>query len=243
MDDWGELGDFELSDLMDDSPETDRRDSEVLVAEAAARGEKVTVLERSRRRLVKYLDYHFQRIGNVSELMDPPKPGEQYRLVTQQGFNTFTFIVWLIERFGRIDSLDVVTFNMNEGTISALMHLLDGGGIHQLRIVVSDSIKFRMPERVEQLRREFSRRRDSGRFDVCFVWNHAKIALIAIGTDRFVIEGSGNFSSNAEIEQYLFENNADVYDFHREWLNDALFGERRGARHELLLGEGRGQED
>jgi len=73
----------------------DRRDSEELVQEAEESGEDVYALERSQRKLIKYLDFHYERIRNVEDLVDPPKLNEQYRLVTQKGFNTFTFILYL----------------------------------------------------------------------------------------------------------------------------------------------------
>jgi len=227
--------DLDFSILDDGEAIEDRRDSEELVQEAEESGEDVYALERSQRKLIKYLDFHYERIRNVEDLVDPPKLNEQYRLVTQKGFNTFTFILYLLKKFKHIDNLDIITFNMNEGTISALMHLLDKGSVGHLRCVISDSIKFRMPNRVAQLRQEHEARKGTGRFDCAFVWNHAKIALVAIGDNRFVIEGSGNFSSNAEIEQYVFENNPTAYEFHKDWINDALFHDMgRGVRREIL---------
>lgn len=38
--------------------------------------------------------------------------------------------------------------------------------------------------------------------------------------EYFVIEGSGNLSDNARIEQYLFEQCKETYDFHVSWMQD-----------------------
>lgn len=220
--------------VADDFTFLHERDRSGLIAEAERRGERTQLLDKPRAKLERLLEFHAMRVSAVSELIHLPKPGEQWRLVTQQHFNTFTFILDLVKRRGRIDELDIVTFNVNEPTIDALCGLFDQGRVKVLRMVISDSIKFRMPKRVLQIRAAFEERKETGRFKVVFCWNHAKIALASVGNDRYVIEGSGNFSNNAEIEQYLYENNRASYDFHRSWLTDVIFNERRGARHEVL---------
>lgn len=212
----------------------DRRDSEELVEESKKKGTYKQILDPARARQITHYETNFLRITNIEQLITLPLPNQQWRIVTQQHFNTFTFILYILKHRGNIDSLDIITFNINQPTISNLLDLFDSGKIKQLSITISDSVKFRMPERVTQLREAFKSRRHTGRFFVSFVWNHAKIALIAIDKDRYVIEGSGNFSSNAEIEQYVFENNRYSYIFHRRWLNVALFGDRGGKRRELL---------
>ena len=36
--------------------------------------------------------------------------------------------------------------------------------------------------------------------------------------NHYVVEGSGNMSQNGQYEQYIFENNKPVYDFHKNWM-------------------------
>lgn len=182
----------------------------------------------------KYFSMHVQKISTLKDLTELPAKDEQFRLITQQHFNTFTFILYIIEKHGQINDLDVITFNINEGTILALLDLLDRKIILNLRIVISDSVKFRMPQRVEQLKKAYEDRKESGNFMVLFVWNHSKIAIAKTGENYYIIEGSGNFSSNAEIEQYIFENNKEMYEFHKGWINDVLFSDHRGKRLEYL---------
>ena len=53
--------------------------------------------------------------------------------------------------------------------------------------------------------------------------NHAKITCIKDGVGNFfVMEGSGNLSDNAKIEQLLFENNRDSFEFHAGWIREAV---------------------
>jgi len=39
---------------------------------------------------------------------------------------------------------------------------------------------------------------------------------------HIVFEGSGNLSDNARIEQYILENNKQAYEFHKNWIMEAM---------------------
>ena len=53
---------------------------------------------------------------------------------------------------------------------------------------------------------------------VAYCWTHAKVIAASIGDNRYVIEGSGNLSTNARIEQYVVENSEQMYDHHVNWM-------------------------
>ena len=56
-----------------------------------------------------------------------------------------------------------------------------------------------------------------------FAWNHTKIIGIKTANNEYyVAEGSGNMSNNARIEQYLFEQSKESYDFHKSWIKDII---------------------
>jgi hypothetical protein len=104
--------------------------------------------------------------------------------------------------------------------------------IGSLKIVISDSINFRMPERIREMKAEYEKKRFN--FELELVWNHTKIALIKCKENYYVIEGSGNYSDNSEIEQYRFENNKQSYDFHKDWIEKQVFEKRLKKRHEIM---------
>ena len=52
--------------------------------------------------------------------------------------------------------------------------------------------------------------------------NHTKIILFQIGDNYYTIEGSANFSSNPRIEQYNMINDRQLYEFHKQWMDDIL---------------------
>jgi len=56
-----------------------------------------------------------------------------------------------------------------------------------------------------------------------FYHSHAKIFLAKTKCDKYIVfEGSGNLSDNARLEQYLFENNKETYEFHKNWIENIL---------------------
>jgi hypothetical protein len=99
---------------------------------------------------------------------------------------------------------------MNTRITEALIKLMDKKKIGNIRLFVSDSLKFRVP-RVAELLDDLMLKREN--FTVFYAWNHSKIALIRCADKHIIFEGSGNFSQNAQFEQYLLMTSKKVYDF------------------------------
>jgi len=70
---------------------------------------------------------------------------------------------------------------------------------------------------------------------IAFTWNHCKIGLIKTKENYYVIEGSGNYSENEEVEQYIFENLKESYYFdYDNLLQRLLIRATQGKRTEIL---------
>jgi hypothetical protein len=221
---------IEFEDDDDDEPVIDRRDSDELVAEAESRGEVEKI--RSNAKFVKYRNLHFQKLQNVKQLTRLPAPGEQFRLITQEAFNAYTFILYILEK-ETIEFMHLSTFNIKETIIDALFDLLKTNAIRSLRLMISESVRFRMPKRIEQLETLFARYKHTHDIKVKLNWNHSKIILIKTNQNNFYcIEGSGNLSDNAQIEQYIVDNNEDLYNFHKSWMDEA-YTQNRLKREEI----------
>jgi hypothetical protein len=205
----------------------DRRDSDILVAEAEARGEVISKVATEAAR-VKYHSRHYAIAQRIEDLIGKlPQPGEQLAVITQGAFHMYPLLLHMLDR-GKAQEIWIATFNMRGELAASLFGMLDTGQVQKLRIMISDSIRHRMPERIAQLRSLTERHAAAG-FDcqTKLNWNHAKLMLVAIGADRFVVEGSGNFSDNAQIEQYRIDNSADLYDFHRGWMEREFQADRK----------------
>ena len=48
---------------------------------------------------------------------------------------------------------------------------------------------------------------------------HAKVTLIKQKNNYYIITGSGNFNTNARIEQYTIRNNKGLYNFYKQWMD------------------------
>ncbi len=56
--------------------------------------------------------------------------------------------------------------------------------------------------------------------DCNFCVSHCKIMCAKRGDNYFTIEGSGNLSGNARIEQYVMANSREIFEFHSEWIKN-----------------------
>ncbi|MEI6577709.1 MAG: hypothetical protein WCO63_16150 [Bacteroidota bacterium] len=163
----------------------------------------------------KFHDIHSIRVESIKSLVgNVPNPGECFFLWTVKSFNAFTFIPYFVKEHKVIEELILSTYSISVRILESLTHLLERGKVEKIHILISDSIKFRLPKVQEQLALLCSQR--PGQFTVSYAWNHSKICLIKTPHGCFLVEGSGNFSENAQHEQYVFLNIQEVYDFRKE---------------------------
>jgi len=166
--------------------------------------------DRSACKAVKFVDSHMQKVKNIKDLTGRlPLRNEAFFLWTLNSFNAFTFIVYVIKHCGKIDDLSFSTYSINDRILTSLVKWYDRGEIQNVNISISDSIKQRNPRIFDQLESQ-SLTRD---ININYTWNHSKVTLMKTANDHFVVEGSGNFSENAQHEQYLFANDQNLYDF------------------------------
>ncbi|MGI8542033.1 MAG: hypothetical protein ACR2MD_00970, partial [Aridibacter sp.] len=148
-----------------------------------------------------------------------PKKNEQIRIITQKSFNAFALLLLIIQKY-KISELYLAIYRIDKNSVEGLKNLILDGQIKQATIVISSF--FRSSKKAETWHNnlvEFAQKTKN--IKVVYCWNHAKIlAVKTVCKQYFVIEGSGNLSDNARIEQYLFENRKETFEFHRDWIND-----------------------
>lgn len=160
----------------------------------------------------KFVDIHTQKIQNIKDLTGRlPIENEAFFLWTLNSFNAFTFIVYVIKTCGRVNDLTLSTYSINNRILTSLVKWYDKGFIDNVNISISDSVIQRNPRVYDQLQSQSASRN----IKVNYCWNHSKVTLMKTNDHHFVVEGSGNFSENAQHEQYLFTNNQMLYDFRR----------------------------
>lgn len=157
----------------------------------------------------------FQNINNLTELIKKlPEQDECFFLETAKSFNAFSFVNLLIQERGCIDELFIATYSINTQFINSLQCYILEGKITKFNLLITDSIKHRMPKIYESLMAIASK---NSNFNVTLKWSHKKVICARVKDDYYVIEGSGNLSDNSAIEQYLFTNCKALYGFRRNF--------------------------
>lgn len=165
------------------------------------------------RYISKYVATHFEKIANLNEdLVRVPSPGEFFFLQSDSSFNAFTFVMLIAKSFP-IKEMYASTYSLNREVVDALMELHDRGAIEQLTLLVNDGMISRNPVTMDNLKGMASSRPN---VQVFLAWVHAKVCIIRTHHAHFVVEGSGNWSKNAQYEQYTFANDEGLYNFRKE---------------------------
>ena len=153
----------------------------------------------------------FKDIGNF-ELSEKI----QYRLITEKSFNAIVVINFILNNYD-IDEITIAIYRMNQKAVNKLKEIIEQNNI-KLTILLSSF--FRENKRYERWAEElitFSKNNNNA--NVYFAWSHAKVCLIKTKCGKHIVfEGSGNLSDNARIEQYILENNKQIFEFHNEWI-------------------------
>lgn len=161
----------------------------------------------------KFINTHVFKVESLKQLVkNNISPGEIFFLWTLNSFNAFTFIPFVIKNSGIINELIICTYSINRRIIDSLMRFVESKRILSVTIFISDSIKYRLPAVFDHLQAITLEKEN---IVVKYAWNHSKIALARSMENYFVFEGSGNFSENAQYEQYILLNSKNVYEFRR----------------------------
>ncbi len=160
-----------------------------------------------------FLNRHMERIDRVNDLVRIPQEGEVFFIYTENAFNAFTFIPWLAERYF-IQEIHASTYSISRRVVEALQQLHTAGRIGEVTLLISDSMVKRNPLTIDVLEAVV---KSNAAFRTIYTWNHSKVTLLHARLDEvdfhLVLEGSGNWSENAQIEQYTLTNSKEVYDF------------------------------
>lgn len=197
-----ELDSFNLDDYSDDSI-----------------NEKI-IKEKSIKRIIKNDEVHYLKAKSLKQLCIKPKPNEQYRIITEKQFNAYAFILYILET-EIIEKLSIAIYRINEPTVQSIIKLIDSKKIKVANFVISSFFnQTKRPEQWALLLKSYCEKSKVCRHR--YTHNHAKVILIQTKENYYVFEGSGNMSDNARIEQYIFENNKQVYNFHLSWIEEIM---------------------
>jgi len=143
-----------------------------------------------------------------------PKKGEQLRLITTSAFNSIAIIKHIADQ-EKIISAKLVIFAINQSAAKILIELKNEGKLNNCILVISSIRNAGIKDKsiaVEMLK---------DHFEIIFITSHAKINILETEKGNYYsIEGSGNFSYNARLKQYIIDNDKKLFDFSNEWIKE-----------------------
>lgn len=174
---------------------------------------------------LKFLKKRMLQIKHISDLLETiPEKEEIVIIQTENAFSAFDYVLYMIKKFGTIDQLILSTFNMGEKVANSFVHQIKEGNIKEADILVNNKFK-----EAESDRKKFediiSIGKQNGKIKLHFDQNHTKNILIRIGENHFVWFGSGNSSSNSEMEDYIWFIDKEVFDYKKRFLLKSLGNE------------------
>ncbi len=159
-----------------------------------------------------------------------PKKNEITCVRTQSQLNLLTLFLHIINKENQIEFLSIQSYTINEKTIFALLNLMKEKKILKLQLIITETASFRTPKAYKLLKDVFSKMNN---VNLVFYWVHSKVNLIKTKKNYYVLDGSGNFSMNAQIEHYNIINSKELFDFDMKWQDNFFFGEKLRKNHEI----------
>lgn len=166
-------------------------------------------------------DIHYKKAATLEALCQRPKPGEQWRIITEKQFNSYALILSVLQDTD-INRLWLSFYSINTATAESIINLVETGRIKQANLIMSVFfIAKKTPPKPIMALKSFSESNPNLR--AAFVYNHSKVCAIETADgNHYVFEGSGNCTDNARIEQFVYENNRQTYDFHSGWMEQLI---------------------
>jgi len=199
MNDWGEINtnwDDEVSEIYDNSKDENGN------------------LYLSDKLFKKFAKKNADTIKKVAEI-GLPKKGEQLRLITTNCFNTISIIDFISRKEKIIDAIFVI-FAINRSAARILIQMKNDSRLRNAKFIISSIRNAGHKSKsiaVDMLKKHFT--------DLIYVNSHAKISILKTEKNNYyTIEGSGNFSFNGRIEQYIIDNDKQLYDFSKKWIKE-----------------------
>lgn len=173
------------------------------------KGAKLAMLDALKREEVKQI------------LRTKPEPGVSLHIVSNGAFDYFSFVPVLVDLLGgSCDALYASSWTMNRNCVLQLFGLFDRGAIRKINMLVGKYFVRRESAVFATLLNGIRARGQRFRaFE-----NHTKITLLSRPEtgDFIVVEGSANWCSNVRAEQSVINNDRELFEFHRAWMDKYL---------------------
>lgn len=160
-----------------------------------------------------------KREGVEKLITELPSRGESLHIVSNGSFDYFTIIPQIINLSGNaVDEFYFTTWTMSRENVTQIIDLYDRGVFKKVTALTGEYFRTRESKVWSLLSDSLEARKQR----VFSSKNHSKVTLLKIGGEHYIIEGSANFTANPRIEQFILSNSEELFNFHKEWLEEIL---------------------
>lgn len=122
----------------------------------------------------------------------------------------------LVEKQWIAKEMTISTLSMSQDNVDSLHNLLTLGYIENLNLIISDF--YYSHNRHQMIPYIYEKLDIDNRFQLAVAGSHVKICIFKTNNDKFVtIHGSANLRSSANMEQFMIEDNLELYQFNKDW--------------------------
>lgn len=166
----------------------------------------------------KNRDADFEEI--IQEIGGLPKQHE-YQLYKSNGLSDTGSIFKHIARQGKIDTLYLSTWIISRSNIDFLIEQIRSENTKQIVFIVSTRLKQLKKSDYAYLVEQFKQYPERIKFRVCN--SHAKtFSVNDFEGNYYTVTGSGNWTENPRIENYIILNDKFAYDHNKDWMLELI---------------------
>lgn len=170
-------------------------------------------------KIAKDLPAHRIKYSNARKLAEEIKleNGMRYDCIVSGNFIFGDFIeAFITHNNAKCKQMTVSTLSLDQNNVDSFANLLNNGYVDELNLILSDY--FFAHERRALIPYIYDKLDIDNRFQLASAGSHTKVVLFeTLGGKKIVIHGSANLRSSSSIEQFVIEENPDVYDFHLDY--------------------------
>ena len=146
----------------------------------------------------------------------------RYNCIVSGNFIFGDFIeAFIVVNNAKCEEVTISTLSLDQNNVDSLHNLIVGGFIDKLDMIVSDY--FYSHERGSLIPYMYRNLDIDSKFQLAVAGSHAKVCLIKTqGGKYIVIHGSANLRSSSNIEQFVIEENEELYQFWLEYHNKII---------------------
>jgi len=171
-----------------------------------------------KKHMIKY--EHADKLGKELHL----KKGERYDVIVSGNFVFGDFIyAWMTNQGIRAKTMTISTLSMGTRNVDVLAQLMKTGYIDELNLVVSAYFFSNYRRDVVPYIYEKLDDQKRGNFQMGVAGIHTKTMTLETKDGlKIVMQGSANLRSSANIEQFILEDNPEVYDFYKDYTDKII---------------------